>query len=87
MTLFVAVDHGRCEYEICRYLSSALRLDIIPVMREQGSQTISLKTSADVLKEDPFTNINSLNKYYREYKGKKWSKMTSNKNERQNLRE
>ena len=73
MTIFVAVDHGRCEYEICRYLSSALRLDIVPVMKEQGTQTISLKQSAEVMKEDPFKNINSLNRYYREYRGNKWS--------------
>lgn len=73
MTVFVSVDHGRCEYEFCRYLSSALRLDIVPVIREQGTQTISLKQSAEVLREDPFNDISSLNRYYREYKGKKWS--------------
>ena len=73
MTVFVAVDHGRCEYEICRYLSSKLRLDIVPVMDEQGSRTISLRKSADLLREDPFTDINSLNRYYREYRGKRWS--------------
>ena len=73
MTVFVAVEHGRCEYEICMYLSSKLRLDIVPVMAVQGTQTISLKGSADVLREDPFTDIKSLNKYYRDYRGKKWS--------------
>lgn len=73
MTIFVAVEHGKCEYEVCKYLSSKLRLDIIPVMNENGNQTISMKGSADVLKTGPFTDMNALNRYYREYRGKKWS--------------
>lgn len=68
MTVFVAVEHGECEIRLCKYLSEWLRTDIVPVSRNKGAETISLRESGEFLKQGPFKDLNALNKYYKEYK-------------------
>lgn len=68
MTVFVAVEHGECEIRLCGFLSEQLRMDIVPVSRNNGKETIALRECGEFLKEGPFRDLRSLNKYYREYK-------------------
>ena len=68
MTLFVSVNHGECENRLCSYLSNWLRMDVIPVSRNNGTETIALREAGDYLKQGPFRDLRSLNKYYKEYK-------------------
>ena len=51
MTVFVAVEHGKCEIRLCRYLSKQLRMEIVPVSRNNGEETISLRESGEFLKQ------------------------------------
>ena len=51
MKVFVAVEHGECEVRLCEYLSHWLRLDILPVTRQDGKETVSLRESGEFLKQ------------------------------------
>lgn len=64
-TIFFAIDHGVCEKILCEYLSKWLRLEIIPVCKENGTETISMKGSVNYFTDGPFKDIRSLNRYYR----------------------
>ena len=68
MTVFIAVNHGKCEEILCKYLSHVLRLDIILISRDGGEETISLKESGNFLREGHFRDMASLNRYYRRVK-------------------
>ena len=68
MTVFVAVEHGECEVRLCKFVSEQLRVDIIPVSRNRGKETISMHECGEFLKEGVFKDLKSLNKYYKEYK-------------------
>ncbi len=68
MTLFLAVEHGECEIVLCRYLSRWLRTEVVPVSRENGSETISMLESGEYLCQGPFRDLKSLNRFYRGYR-------------------
>ena len=74
MTVFISVNHGRSEMILCSYLSEWLRVEIIPVARKNGTETISLKESGDFMRNGPFKDMKSLNRYYRQYKKGRSSK-------------
>jgi len=74
MAVFLAVEHGACEIVVCKMIAKLLRIDIIPVSRNNGNETISLKESGDFLSKDIFRDIDSLNRFYKDYKKGKVSK-------------
>ena len=63
MTIFIAVDHGRCEEVLCSYLSKWLRVKIIPVTRSKGGETITLKETGEFLSTGVFKDLGSLKKF------------------------
>ncbi len=68
MTLFVAVNHGECEAILCKFLSTWLRTEVVPVSKSDGAETISLRESGSFMCEGPFKDLRSLNAYYERYR-------------------
>lgn len=75
MTIIIAVNHGECERILCSYLSRWLRLEIIPVERNRGSETISMKDTGTFMENGIFSNLKTLNRYYRSVKKGRSSRM------------
>ncbi len=66
-TVFFAVNHGKCENILCEYLEMRFRTRIISLMMKDGTETISLRGSANYMSNGVFKDMRSLNAYYREY--------------------